>query len=127
MAAIAKAIQTLRLDSAKTEMDLERNLDETDPPGKTQRLFHLPSMIAWEEREQKGGANRKAQQSERQPRDHENWTTEVDIGRAVCPHLLSLQISVSQSAHAMVSRTGCESVMLCSCTQTHSRSTTTTK
>ena len=116
MAAIAKAIQTLRLDSTRTEMDLERDLDETDPPGKTQRLFHLPSMIAWEEREQKGGANRKAHQSERLPRDHENWTTEVDIGRAVCLHLISLKISVGQSVHAMVSRTSCASTMLCSCT-----------
>ncbi|KAJ1491713.1 hypothetical protein T484DRAFT_1742887 [Baffinella frigidus] len=93
MAAMSRAIQTLRLDSQPAQMDLERDLDEMDPPGKSQRLFDLPSMIAFEEREKKGVGRRQAHQSEGHvPRDNDTWTKEVEIGRAVCHHLLSFQI-----------------------------------
>jgi len=116
---MSRAIQTLRLDSQPAQMDLERDLDEMDPPGKSQRLFDLPSMIAFEEREKKGVGRRQAHQSEGHvPRDNDTWTKEVEIGRAVafshplgdpnceCRHNLSTEERVSRGVSANALRTG---------------------
>jgi hypothetical protein len=84
MAALAKAIMTLRLDSTPSHMDLERDLAGRDPPGVTERLFQLQDMVEYQERAARHAGRRKSlKEGHDEKRNNDAWTREFEIGKAV--------------------------------------------